>query len=91
MTKLITAAVLSVLDKVFETILYNQLSTFLENEKLLHPNQYGFRKGFGIDQAVVNVVNYIGDGLDRALNGVEDLFYDFSKAFDLVIHSVLIE
>ena len=37
-------AVLTTIDKIFEKILYKQLSTFIEKESLIFPNQYGFRK-----------------------------------------------
>ena len=37
-------SVLCVLSKVFEKIMYNKVSAFLEIFKILHENQYGFRK-----------------------------------------------
>lgn len=84
-------SILSTIDKIFEKILYQQFSSFLESEHLLSDNQYGFRKGCGTDEAVVNVVNYICDNLDRGYCGVGGMFYDFTKAFDLVDHGILIE
>lgn len=84
-------ALLSVIDKVFEKIIHLQLSEFLEKESLLHKNQFGFVKGSGTDEAVVSVVNTICEGLDKGNSGVAGIFYDFSKAFDLVDHTILIE
>ena len=37
-------SVLCILSKVFEKIMYNRVSAFLEIFKILHENQYGFRK-----------------------------------------------
>lgn len=84
-------SLLSTIDKIFEKILYNQLATFLDGENLLANNQYGFRKGCGTDEAVVNLVNYICECLDCGFSGVGGMFYDFTKAFDLVDHTILIE
>lgn len=84
-------AVLSVIDKIFEKILHEQLLSYLEEENLLYPNQYGFRKGCGTDEAVINVINYICGGLDRGYTSVGGIFYDFTKAFDLVDHSIMIQ
>ena len=39
----------------------------------------------------MNVVNYICNGLDQGFKGVAGIFYDFSKAFDLVDHEILIQ
>ena len=51
--KLRSIAVLTTIDNIFEKILYKQLSSFIENESLIFPNQYGFRKGCGTDEAAV--------------------------------------
>lgn len=82
-------ALLSVIDKIFEKLLHSQLSTYLANENLMFKNQYGFQRGCGTEEAVVNVVNYICDGLDKGFSGVGGVFYDFSRAFDLVDHTIL--
>lgn len=83
-------ALLSVIDKIFEKLIHQQLDTYLENNKLLYDCQFGFRKGSGTENAVVNVISNICNGLDQGLNGVAGIFYDFSKAFDLVDHEILI-
>lgn len=53
--------------------------------------QYGFRTGSGTENAVINVINNICQGLDEGFKGVAGIFYDFSKAFDLVDHEILIQ
>lgn len=84
-------AVLSIIDNVFEKILHEQVSKYLLNNNLLNDYQYGFRKGCGTEEAVLNVINFICNGLDKGNCGVAGIFYDFSKAFDLIDHKILIE
>lgn len=84
-------AVLSIIDNIFERILYNQISIYMKNHNLLNDFQYGFREGCGTEEAVVNVVNFICKGLDEGSSGVAGIFYDFSKAFDLIDHDILIQ
>ena len=56
----------------------------MEDNKLINGSQYGSRKGSGREFAVINVVNYICNGMDQGSRGIAGIFYDFSKAFDLV-------
>lgn len=83
-------ALLSLFDKIFEKLLHKQLSTYLEQTGQVYPMQFGFRKGSGTQDAVVNIVNMICDGLDANFGGVGAVFYDLSKAFDLVDHTILL-
>ncbi|XP_075158740.1 uncharacterized protein LOC142231945 [Haematobia irritans] len=84
-------AVLSTIDKIFEKIIYDKLYTYCESNNLLYENQYGFRRGCGTEEAVLNVIKFICSGLDGGFNGVAGVFFDFSKAFDLVDHQLLLE
>lgn len=83
-------SMLSVIDKVLEKIIFNQLSDYLERNNILFERQFGFCKGSGTDEAVVNVIDYICGGFDAGFNGVAGVFFDLSKAFDLVDHDILI-
>lgn len=84
-------SVLPVIDKVLEKIIFNQLSQYLTENKLLFERQFGFCKGSGSDEAIVNVVDYICGGFDAGFNGVAGVFFDLSKAFDLVDHEILLK
>lgn len=84
-------ALLPVIDKIFEKILYQQLSSYFDEFNLFYECQYGFKKGCGTEEAVINVVNTICKGLDDGFSGVAGIFFDFSKAFDLVDHEILIQ
>ena len=77
-------SLLSIVDKVFEKIIYRQPLT--ENNKLIYESQYCFRKGSGTENAVTNVVNYICNVLDQGFRGIVGMFYEFSKEFGAVDH-----
>lgn len=84
-------ALLPIMDKIFEKLIHQQFTTYLENNNLLYDCQFGFRKGSGTEDAVINVVNFICRGLDEGYNAVGGVFYDLSKAFDLVDHDIMLE
>lgn len=83
-------SVLPTIDKVFEKLIFNQLSNYIHENKILYECQFGFKKGAGTEEALVNVVEYICGGIDDGCKGVAGLFFDFSKAFDLVQHEILV-
>ena len=76
-------SLLPVISKVLEWIVYQQLTLYLENNGILYPKQFGFRKGHSTSDAVVNL---IGDTLRAIDNGlmVLSVFIDLQKAFDTV-------
>lgn len=84
-------SVLSIIDKIFEKIIFEQLSNYIEENNILYKDQYGFKKGSGAEDAMVNVLEYICGGIDAGFKGVAGVFFDFSKAFDLVQHDILIK
>lgn len=83
-------ALLSLFDKLLEKVLHRQLTAYFEDNNLLYRFQFGFKKGSGTQEAIVNVVNTICEGLDNGYGGVAGVFYDLSKAFDLVDHEILL-
>ena len=50
-------SVLCVMSKIFETIMYNRVTTFLEMFQILHGNQYGFRKKSSAHVALLNLTD----------------------------------
>lgn len=52
-------SVLTVLSKIFEKIVNKRLVAFLKSNKLIHNNQYGFRKNTGTQAAVTDMINRI--------------------------------
>ena len=78
-------SLLSVFNKIIETIMYNRLVKFLEENKLLFSKQFGFRSSHSSTHAIVLIV----DKIQRAIERKEfpcGIFLDPSKAFDTVDH-----
>ena len=82
-------SVLSVLSKVFERAVFNRLSQYLENFKLLSEDQYGFRAGKSTSDAIMDHLDFVYSNLDTG-SIVVSFFLDFKKAFDCIDHSILL-
>ena len=82
-------SLLATFSKVFEKLMHNRVINFLDTYNILCENQYGFRPGRSCEHALLNAK-------DRILNSMSKkqvtllLLIDFSKAFDLVDHSILL-
>lgn len=83
-------ALLSCIDKILEKLMHTRIYGYLTESQQLYANQFGFKNGSGTQDAVVNVVNFICKGLDDKFGGVGAIFYDLSKAFDLIDHDILL-
>ncbi|XP_075155481.1 uncharacterized protein LOC142228843 [Haematobia irritans] len=82
-------AILSVLSKVFEKLLHEQINAFVIQNNLLTDRQSGFRAGRSCVSVLLDVAENIRSIIDR-----NDLCFlvllDHSKAFDTVSHDILI-
>lgn len=82
-------SVLSVIPKIFEKIVYDQVNEYLVKNLILTPYQSGFRKGRSTSSALLKTTNEWLVNMDKGLiNGV--VFLDLKKAFDTVDHKILI-
>ena len=52
-------SVLSIINNIFEKILYKRLYDYLEKFEILYQNQYGFRRGHSTMHALVELVGNI--------------------------------
>ena len=77
------------ISKVLEKIVYKRLYSFLNQNNLLIPNQYGFRKNNSTDYAILQLCDKITDSLSKKEH-VIGVFMDLSKAFDTIDHNILI-
>ena len=83
-------SLLPTFSKILEKIMYNRLSTYLENNNLLSPQQFGFRKAHSTVHPLSLFINQISDALNKKNHAIA-IFCDLKKAFDTVDHSILIK
>ena len=80
-------SILSSESKVFERLLFNRISHFIETTNQLHENQFGFRSKRSCVHAIAEVTEEMRKGID-ARKEVFSCFMDLSKAFDTVDHQI---
>ena len=83
-------SLLSSFSKIFEKLMHFRLSDFLEKNNVLHDMQYGFRSGRSCEHALLAAKNEILASLTKKQTALL-LLIDFSKAFDLVDHDILLD
>jgi len=83
-------SLLTVFSKVIEKALYNRLIDHLNNNSLINPQQFGFRKNLSTDNAIFSLTHEILKALNSEMV-VGSVFFDLEKAFDSVNHSQLIK
>lgn len=82
-------ALISVLSKVFEKCMHTRLIKFIDKCNIIDSNQYGFQKGKSTGLAAYKLINEILKGIDKKHKTVA-VFFDLTKAFDLVSHHILL-
>ena len=73
----------SSVSKVFERLLFNRISHFIEMTNQLQKNRFGFRSKRSFVHAIAEITEEMRKGLD-ARKEVFSCFMDLSKAFDTV-------
>ena len=75
---------------VFEKIVYNHVIDFIDTNNLLSKQQFGFRKNYNTNHAVITLIYRISAALDSG-RAVVGCYIDLKKAFDTVNHRILIK
>ena len=70
--------------------MHSRLTEFLEEKKILYYRQFGFRKDFLTNHAILNLLESLKKAPDDGQFAC-GIFIDFEKAFDTVSHNILFE
>ncbi|CAB3998988.1 Hypothetical predicted protein, partial [Paramuricea clavata] len=68
---------------------HQQFNAFIEKNNILFPYQFGLRKGYSTEQAILEITDNIKTAIDKKQLTC-GIFLDFSKAFDTVNHKILL-
>ena len=79
---------LAVVGKIVERVLFGQLNSYLEDNKLLHPRQYGGREGHSTTTALIEMYDRWVEDMEEGKT-VAVLMIDQSAAFDVSDHRIL--
>lgn len=77
-----------IVSKVMERLIHARLMEHLSDNNILSPHQYGFRPQFSTGEALLSVTGDWFEALDKHYE-VSTLFFDLTKAFDSIPHSVV--
>jgi len=75
--------------KMLESLLHNQICSYLNRNNLIYSRQFGFRRNYSTELCCVDFLNSICIDLDQN-RYVACVFIDLSKAFDLINHNLLL-
>ena len=82
-------SLLPALGKLLEKLISTRISDYLDTHNILSPHQFGFRKKFGTEYAIMDMHEKLLSNLDKNLNTCS-VFLDLAKAFDSVSHEILL-
>jgi hypothetical protein len=83
-------ALIPVLSKIYEKVMFERLSNFANKYSLLNEKQHGFRKNKSTSTAAFSLLKDVTDSIDKG-QPVSVLFLDMSRAFDVVPHKRLLD
>ena len=82
-------SLLSNISKLFERAMHTRLYSFFDDFELFYELQYGFRKKYSTDHAILSITEEIRQNIDNG-KFTCGVFVDLEKAFDTVNHKILL-
>ena len=76
--------------KILERVMYNCLYQYLSDQKILHPQQFSFRKVHSIEHVIAQLVDQIYKSFEND-NYTVCNFVDLSKVFNTVDYTILLK
>ena len=83
-------SLLSSFSKIYEKLMHKRIVEFMEKNNSFYEMQYGFRSGRSCEHALLNAQSTLLNSLNKNQISLL-LLIDFSKAFDMVEHSILLK
>lgn len=83
-------SILPLFSKVIEKIIHKRLQSFFDTNKFTTESQFGFRKGFSTESALLHQKEIIIQNIENK-HLTLGIFVDFSKAFDCLHHDNLLD
>ena len=83
-------SLLSTFSKIYKKVMRTRLTNFFDSYNILYEMQYGFRKGRSCEHVLLVAQNELLMALNKKQISIL-LLIDFSKAFDMVDHEILLK
>jgi len=75
--------------KIYEKLVYNRLSQYVEKFCILNDCQFGFRTNRSTSMAVLEITDKINEAIENNQFSI-GVFVDLSRAFDILNHNILL-
>ena len=82
-------SILPSISKIFEKKISNQINDYFNLNNLFHSGHYGFRKHHSTELAAMELIDRTTQDMDRGETPF-GIFLDFSKSFDTLNHTILL-
>lgn len=79
-------SLISNIAEIYEKLIPNRLTDFINKHQILSNKQYGFRRNRSTNDAIADLKNHIHNNMDKKIPKI-----DMAKAFDTVSHKILIK
>ena len=81
---------LSIFSKVLEKLVHKRMTSFISQNNLIKPNQFGFQKNKNTSDAILEFLENVYESFNENKYYLA-IFLDFSKAFDTICHDILLK